>query len=310
MSRSPRALVIATATLALLPGLALGQEIPPPTYVPHRVVETRKQQVRDFELLATELARADVIFFGEQHDDPATHRMQLALLEAIARRRESIVLSLEMFERDVQPVVDQYLAGRLVEGEFLAASRPWPRYATDYRGLVEVARGYGWPVVAANVPRPLASAVARAGLGLLDTLSSDRRAHVAAQNACPQNDAYFQRFAATMEGMPTNHGGGPSDPEASRQAIIRIYQAQCVKDETMAEAIAAAWKPGTLVIHMNGAFHSDFHLGTVTRVRDRLPKGTRIQVVTGMPVSDLDTVDRKAERKRADWLVYVLRSEK
>lgn len=303
-------LLSATALLLLLPALAAAQEIPPPIYVPHRVVETRKQQVRDFELLAAELAKADVVFFGEQHDDPATHRMQVALLEAIARRREGIVLSLEMFERDVQPRVDQYLAGRLVEDEFLAESRPWPRYSTDYRGLVELARAYGWPVVASNVPRPLASAIARAGLGLLDTLSADRRAHAAAQNTCPENDDYFKRFAATMEGMPTNHGGGPSDPEASRQAIIRIYQAQCVKDETMAEAIAAAWTPGTLVIHMNGAFHSDFHLGTVTRVRDRLPKGTNIRVVTAIPVADLDAVDRKAERKRADWLIYVLRSEK
>lgn len=310
MSRATRARVVAPALMALLPMMASGQEIPPPTYVPHRVVETRKQQVRDFELLATELAKADVVFFGEQHDDPATHRMQLALLEAIARRREGIVLSLEMFERDVQPVVDQYLAGRLVEGEFLAASRPWPRYATDYRGLMEVARGYGWPVVAANVPRPLASAVARAGLGLLDTLPPERRAHAAAQHSCPETDEYFKRFAATMEGMPRNHGGGPSDPDASRQAILRIYQAQCVKDETMAEAIADAWKPGTLVIHMNGAFHSDFHLGTVSRVRHRLPKGTIIRVVTAVPVTDLDTVDRKAEGKRADWLVYVLRSEK
>lgn len=307
MQHSSRPILRALVLLGLLPPVALSQEIPPPTYVPHRVVETRKQQIRDLELMAAELVKADVIFFGEQHDDPATHRMQVALLEAIARRREGIVLSLEMFERDVQPLVDQYLAGRLVEAEFLAGSRPWPRYATDYRGLVELARGYGWPVVAANVPRPLASAVARAGLAHLDTLPADRRPLAAAHHSCPEIDDYFKRFAATMEGMPTNHGGGPSDPEASRQAIIRIYQAQCVKDEAMAESIARAWEPGRLIIHMNGAFHSDFHLGTVSRVRDRLPKNARIQVVTAVPVADLDAVDRKADRKRADWLIYVLR---
>lgn len=298
------------ATTALLLGPAtLPAQAPPPSYVPHRVVETRRQQVRDFETMAAELARADVVFFGEQHDDPATHRMQLALLEAIARRRDDVVLSLEMFERDVADVLATYLAGWMTEEEFLAASRPWPRYASDYRGLVELARARGWRVVAANVPRPMASAVARAGLGYLDTIPALARRHAARALDCPvEDDEYHRRFMATMEGMPTNHGGGPADPEAARQMLVRIYQAQCLKDETMAESIAAAWQPGTLVIHMNGAFHSDFHLGTVTRARDRLPRGTRIQVVTALPVPDLDAVDRKAERKRGDWLVYVLRA--
>jgi hypothetical protein len=153
----------------------------------------------------------------------------------------------------------------------------------------------------------MASAVSRAGLGYLDPIPAERRALAAAELGCPENDDYAKRFLATMEGMPTNHGGGPEDPAAARQTLLRIYQAQCVKDETMAESIAAAWSPGTLVVHMNGAFHSDFHLGTVSRVASRLPKGTDIQVVVGMPVEDLDRVDRKADKKRGDWLVYVLK---
>jgi len=311
MSRVPvRAVLASAALLALLPAdpAAAQAAAPAPSYVPHRVVQTRAQRVEDFEAMAADLARADVAFFGEQHDDPATHRMQLALLEAIARRRDSVVLSLEMFERDAQPLLDAYLAGRIPEDSLLAAGRPWPRYRTDYRDLVELAKARGWRVVAANVPRPLASAVSRAGLGLLDTLPPDRRALAAVQLTCPEgNDDYFERFMATMSGMPTNHGGGPEDAAAARQALVRIYQAQCIKDETMAESIAGAWAPGTLVIHMNGAFHSDFHLGTVSRTVHRLRPGARVRVVTGMPVPDLDAVDRKAERKRADWLVYVLR---
>ncbi|MDZ4674118.1 MAG: ChaN family lipoprotein [Gemmatimonadota bacterium] len=294
------------AVIVLLP-VAASAQAPAPSYVPHRVILTKKQRVEDFETMAAELARADVVFFGEQHDDPATHRMQLALLEAIGRRRDNIVLSLEMFERDVQPLLSQYLAGQIGEDVFLAGSRPWPRYATDYRGLVELAKARGWRVIAANVPRPMASAVSRAGLGYLDTLPADRRPHAAAQLSCPENDDYAERFLATMEGMPTNHGGGPEDPAAARQTLLRIYQAQCVKDETMAESIAAAWTPGTLVVHMNGAFHSDYRLGTASRVKSRLPKGSTVEVVVGMPVDDLDFVDRKAEKKRGDWLVYVLK---
>ncbi|MFO1029455.1 MAG: ChaN family lipoprotein [Planctomycetota bacterium] len=38
---------------------------------------------------------------------------------AAARAEAQVVLSMEMFERDVQPVLDDYLAGRIDEGEFL-----------------------------------------------------------------------------------------------------------------------------------------------------------------------------------------------
>lgn len=299
--------LFAAGIVAPVPGVAQDAA---PSYVPHRVVRTQKQRVEDFETMAAELARADLVFFGEQHDDPATHRMQLALLEAIARRRDSVVLSLEMFERDVQPLLDAYLAGTVTEDSLLAAARPWPRYRTDYRGLVELARARGWRVIAANIPRPMASAVSRAGLGVLDTLPAERRVYAAAQLTCAEgDDEYFERFMEAMSGMPANHGGGPEDPEAARQTLVRIYQSQCTKDETMAESIAAAWMPGTLVIHMNGAFHSDFHQGTVNRAARRLPKASKVRVVTGMPVADLDAVDRKAEKKRADWLVYVLKRE-
>ena len=34
------------------------------------------------------LARADVVFFGEQHDDPETHRAEAELLDAIGRTGE------------------------------------------------------------------------------------------------------------------------------------------------------------------------------------------------------------------------------
>src|SRR5437870_1519895 len=90
-----------------------------PAYVPHRVYDTRHKQFIDFETLLARVSKADLVFVGEQHDDPATHRMELALLEGIARRRDSVVLALEMFERDVQPRLDAYLSGASSEAEFL-----------------------------------------------------------------------------------------------------------------------------------------------------------------------------------------------
>src|SRR5436190_19981597 len=112
------------------------------SYVPQRVYDTRQKAFSDFESMLADLARADVVFVGEQHDDPNTHRLELAVLDGLIRRRVSLVVAMEMFERDVQPAIDRYLAGTAAEDEFLKAARPWPRYASDYRPILEFARAH------------------------------------------------------------------------------------------------------------------------------------------------------------------------
>jgi len=279
-----------------------------PSYVPHRVYDSKAKKFIDFETLVSRLSAGDLVFVGEQHDDPATHRMELALLEGIARRRDSVVLALEMFERDVQPLLDRYLGGGASEEELLHGSRPWKNYPTDYRPLVELARAHGWPVIASNVPRPLASLVGRAGLSALDTLAKASRTAIADQLACPEDD-YYRKFVAVM-GDLSAHGPAPANGDTPKARIDRMYQAQCVKDETMGESVARVWRPGRLVVHYNGAFHSDFRLGTAERALRRIP-GARLAVVTAVPVKELDRLrPSKEDRKRANYLLYVLAPEK
>jgi len=277
-------------------------------YAAHRVYDTKHKRFVDFETMGVALAKADIVFLGEQHDDPRTHQLEAATLDAIARRRSGpIVLALEMFERDVQPTLDGYLADQRSEEDFLAASRPWPRYVTDYRPMVEYARAKGWPVVAGNVPRRLASGVARHGLFSLDSLSATDRSYVAKSLDCPR-DAYWTRFKATMGDM-SGHGMQLT-PDQVQQMVWRTYEAQCVKDETMGEAIALAHTSRqAMVIHANGSFHSDYRLGTAARVRSRLP-GARIAVVSFVPVEDLDSVDAKSRRKLGDYVVFTLATPK
>jgi len=305
------------------------QPSPPPLYVPERVYDTRKQAFTDLESMLADVAKSDILFVGEQHDDPNTHRLEAAILDGLRRRGIAVTLSLEMFERDTQADVDSYLAGTVSEEDFLKSSRPWPRYATDYRALVELARAQGWPVVASNVPRRLASSVAKMGLTALDTLTPADRAWAAADIQCPR-DAYFDRFAAEMNGHQASPGDknaapgqakAPGEPKtavekkaltpAELETTERYYFSQCVKDETMAEAIAGAFarndrKP---VVQMTGAFHSDFRQGTAERVQRRLPD-RRLAVVSILPVKDLDTLAPAGDDlKRADFLLYTIAAE-
>ncbi|MGH7523476.1 MAG: ChaN family lipoprotein [Gemmatimonadales bacterium] len=276
-------------------------------WAPHRVYDTHHKRFSDFESLASNAARADVVFLGEEHDDRATHEMELALLQAIARRRGNVVVSLEMFERDVQPILDKYLAGAITEEDFLRSARPWPNYATDYRPLVEFARAHGWRVIAGNIPRRMASAVATSGLATVAQWSDSTRGWAAAEFQCPEDD-YFRRFGKAMGDHPM--GPGPlMSAEELRALMVRFYQAQCVKDETMAESIARAHGDGRapLVIQYNGDFHSDFGEGTVARVKRRLP-GSTLMVISAIPVTSLDSIKPKPLRKQADWLLFVLKS--
>jgi len=286
--------------------LALTALVSAQSYVPQRVFDTKANAFVDFETMVAALAAQNVVFVGEQHDDPNTHRLELAVLEGLARRQKSVIVSLEMFERDTQAHVTQYLDGSIDEPTFLRDARPWPRYATDYQPLVEFARSRKWPVVAANVPRPIAAEVSKAGWAALTGKTELEQTWFAQDRQCPTDDEYFKKFG---EAMGTHPAAGTS-PEAAAQMGERFYFAQCLKDETMAESIVRAHSvekdPAPVVVHYNGAFHSDYRLGTAARVRRRVANA-RIAIVTMVPVKNLDdVVPTDDQKKRADYLVFTI----
>jgi uncharacterized iron-regulated protein len=212
---------------------------------------------------------------------------------------------MEMFERDVAHLVSGYVAGTVDHGSFLHGARPWPRYFPDYHPLIEEARNRGWPVVAANVPRALASRVAQEGLGALAALSRGERAHAAAELHCP-DDAYRARFVEAMTRHPSVDAEADEAAELARQQ--RYYESQCLKDETMAESIVSALHAGTPrpLLHVTGSFHTDHGDGVPVRVTRREPS-LAAQSVTLVPVADLDDLDPTPHLARADYLIFILR---
>ena len=312
-------LALAVLGPAAAPASAQSSPAPLPTaaaganesvYIPQRVFDTQRKRFTDFEMMSADLARADVVLVGEQHDDANTHRLERAILEGFARRHVPVTLSLEMFERDVQESVDTYVGGTAAEADFLKGTRPWPRYSTDYRPLVEFAKAHKWPVVAANVPRRIASEIAKGGRSAVDALSVTDRRLAATDLQCP-HDEYYNRFAETMGTHPAAGSGAGSAAGAADNATERYYWAQCVKDETMAESIANAFgklegRPGAIV-HFTGAFHSDYGEGTGERVRRRLA-GRRVITVTVIPDDSLDDLSPDGDDlKRADYLIFTIK---
>jgi uncharacterized iron-regulated protein len=249
------------------------------------------------EPVVADLADRDVVFLGETHLDHETHRIEGELIRLLHARNEGsgrpFIVSMEMFSRDVQGVVDRYLAGEISEVEFLENSNPWGNYDTGYRAIVEWARENGVPVVAANVP----SAVWRKAAfgGGLEALSEEERSTIA-KDLLPGTERYWERYDRTVRG----HGHAPvaGSPED------RVEKVQSLWDNTMAESISLALKahPDAVVVHVNGGFHSLEKDGTVHQLELRNP-GLKIGTVDIVPMFDLSVAEVSTDRYRADWLI-------
>jgi uncharacterized iron-regulated protein len=241
-------------------------------------------RVISVDALAERLADFDVVVYGEFHRHPGVHRMQQRLFRALHGRHAAWVLSLEQFERDTQPVVDDYLAGRIGEITFIDKARAWEDYRTSHRVLVEFARSQRLPVVAAEAPNWAIGCIQKLGPSVLGRFTPEDRALVASELQLGPG-AYRDKYLAFQGGSAT-HGGGDTS-EAAKARAERSYAAQAARDDTMAESILAARRahPGSKVLHLNGTFHSAAFLGTVERLRLRDPS-LRIAVITPIDVDD------------------------
>lgn len=231
------------------------------------------------------LSAYDVVVFGESHRHPGVHAQQQALFRALVARHPRYVLSLEQFERDTQPTVDAYLAGKVGENALKEKGRAWDNYPTSYRPLVEFAKARGLPVIAAEAPTWAISCIGQFGPEILDQFTPEERGWVA-RDLNPGTGAYRAKYMRFQSGASAHGGGAGTSPEALAKAE-RSLAAQTARDDTMAEAIFLARKanPGAKVLHLNGNFHSAAFLGTVERLKLRDPS-LKIAVIDPLEVED------------------------
>jgi len=236
---------------------------------------TKDMKPVSIDSVALDLATANVVFFGEEHDDSLGHVAQFELMKILqARSSQKLTLSLEMFETDCQTVLDEYLSGFIAEDRLLKDARPWPNYKNHYRPMVEWAKAKGLAVVAANAPRRYVSLVSRRGMASLDSLPKDAKKWLPPLPFDTLGGAYYQKFIKLM--------GDHAQP--------RFYHSQNLWDATMAYSIAKALKKNKnqQIYHLCGRFHSDEYLGTVAQLRKLKPKAV------------VKTISCFAERSRAD----------
>jgi uncharacterized iron-regulated protein len=221
--------------------------------------------------LAKKTYQKDVIFFGEFHDDSVVHKIQELYLTELYKLNSSLVVSMEMFERDVQPQIDSFMTNLMDEKQFLKSSRPWPDYNDFYKPLLELAKANKSSLIAANIPRKYAAAFASDGWGAVEKLKPEERKLVT-RSMKIEDDVYLKKFYRSMlanMGMDTNMTLTPNQ----ENTLYLYYGAQVIKDETMAESIFDFVKlTGKKVIHFDGDFHSNNYQGTVKKLMERNSK--------------------------------------
>jgi len=244
-----RALLSSLLALFIMSHSLAGQDKPA-----YALFDAQGRQVTYQALLERALS-SDVVLFGELHNNPISHWLQLELATDLhARLGERLVLGAEMFETDDQILLDEYLSGTIAERNFKAEAKLWNNYDTDYRPLVELAREQGLRFVATNIPRRYAALVNRLGFEALEELGEQAKRLLPPLPVAYDPELPGYKAMLDMGGMP-----GHTNENFPR--------AQAIKDATMAHFIYQNLLGGGVFLHFHGAYHSNHYEGIVWYLR-------------------------------------------
>jgi len=239
MAKTPFSLLILFAVLLGLPNTSFSQNAP----ATYKVFDKKGKEISFFHS-ADQMKKADVILFGEMHNNSINHWLQLQLIKYLGDSMKfDLTLGAEMFEADDQIVIDEYFAGKINEKYFEKESKLWNNYETDYKPLLEYAKEHTFKMIATNVPRRYAHMIAHNGVEVLDNLSKEAHAFMAPLPL---------KADTTVPGYPMlmamSHG--------SEMSGENFMYAQAIKDATMAHRINEHLEKDHIFIHFNGDFHS------------------------------------------------------
>lgn len=244
-----------------------------------------------YEKMMKELEDADIVLFGESHDNPIAHWLELEVTKDLYdAKKDNLVIGAEMFESDNQVMLDEYLSGLISQSSFESEVRLWPNYQTDYKPLVEFANKNHLKFVASNVPRRYAALVNLKGFEGLDELSDEAKAFLPPLPVKYNPDLNCYKSLMNMPGMESHMS--PNLPKA-----------QAIKDATMAYFILKNWSKGKLLIHYNGSYHSDNFESINWYLKQVNPD---LNIVTITTVSQKDVMELKAKNTgTADFTICV-----
>ena len=255
-----------------------------------KVYDVKNQKMISLDDVVKATTEVDVIFFGEEHNDSTAHYLEVTLFKKLASAYgNKIGLTLEMFHTDVQPIINEYLAGAISEKNFIKEARAWNNYK-DYRPMIEFAKTEGINVIGANAAARYSNAVTRGGLEILTKLPSHVSTLLPPLNIDTLTGRYYEKFIDLLGGH--SMGG------------MKVYQAQNFWDATMAWSIAkfAKENKGKKIFQVNGRFHSDEKLGTYAQLKKYGPKLKALNI-SSFSADDFDAPNWEKYKELGDYII-------
>ena len=241
-----------------------------------------------YKKMLKKVLKADIVLFGEHHDNPIAHWLQLELTKDAAKKRK-IMLGFEMIEADNQEQLNDYMSGKVNQKALDTIARLWPNYKTDYKPLVDFAKKNNLKAIATNVPRRYARKIFKDGFKSLDSLTKKEKTWIAPLpiEYDPNLPSYVE-----MKKMMGGHGGD------------NLPKAQAVKDATMSYFLLKNRKDKQLFIHYNGSYHSDNFEGIYWYLKKQNP-ALNIITITTKEKKDNVAKFNKEHQNTANFIIQI-----
>lgn len=243
------------------------------------IIYDSKGKKTDYNQLLAEAKKADIILFGELHDNPICHWLQKELTQDMfTDKKEKLTLGAEMFEADDQLALNEYLAGKLSEKTLKDEVKLWTNFGTDYKPLLDFAKTNKLKFIADNIPRRYANLVYSRGVAALDSIDAEAKKWIVPLPF--KYDGTLKCYKDIFENAG-GHGGE------------NLPKSQAIKDATMAYFILKNWSKGQTFIHYNGAYHSNHHQGIEWYLKQQNPD-LKILVISSTEQNDINQLEAEA----------------
>jgi uncharacterized iron-regulated protein len=275
----------------------------------YRIYSVKLGKEVSFQDIANDMKNYDVVFYGEEHNDSVTHFSEKTLFTTLYNTYNStITLSMEMFDRDVQGVMNEYLSGYIREKDFKHDARVWSNYR-DYRPMVELAKEKHLDVVCANSPSRYTNIAGRKGEKGLEALPEASKKYFA---PLPYDTATGKYYEKLMEMSGHTMSPTPAKSDTAKQPAMPpmpmmafdLVVAQSLWDATMAYSISEYLKiyPQKKVMQVNGKFHSEEGFAVVAQLRKYSPK-TRVLIVSSASDDSFPNIDWSKYKTLGDYIL-------
>ena len=252
-------------------------------------------EIANYDDMIADLATSDMVFFGEYHNNPISHWMQLEMSKSFFETQgSSLFFGAEMFENGNQLVLNEYLAGLYPEDKMIPeVTQLWSNYKTDYKPLVEFAKEHSLRFIATNIPRRYASMFNNMGMDALKKLSPEALAMIG-----PDLETYFDPTVKAYAEM-ADKMGGHVPPN-----MLNIQIAQASKDATMAHFAIKNFNPGNFLFHFEGSYHSNYNQGIIWWIH-KIKPGFIIKSITTTTQSEWAKMTAVEKNTIANYIIVV-----